>query len=104
MFEETQAVFFPVVVYESWTIRKTAPKKWCFQIMVLKKTPESPLDCKEIKPVNPKGNQSWIFIGRTDAEAETPILWPPDAKRQPIGKDPDAGKDRRQEEKWVAAD
>ena len=72
--------------------------------MVLKKTPESPLDCKEIKQVNPKGNQSWIFIGRTDAEAEAPILWPPDAKRRPIGKDPDAGKDRRQEEKGAAAD
>ena len=61
--------------------------------MVLEKTLESPLDCKEIQPVNPKGNQSWIFIGRTDAEAETPILWPFDAKNQLTGKDPDAGKD-----------
>ena len=64
---------------------------------MLEKTPESPLDNKEIKPVNSKGNQSWIFIGRTDAEAEASILWPPDVKSQFIGKDPDAGKDRRQE-------
>ena len=61
--------------------------------MVLEKTLESPLDCEEIKPVNPKGDQSWVFIGRTDVEAETPILWPPDTKSQLIGKDPDAGKD-----------
>ena len=65
--------------------------------MVLEKTLEGPLDCKEIQPVHPKGNQSSIFIGRTEAEAETPILWPPDAKSQPIRKDPDAGKDGRQE-------
>ena len=71
-----------------------APKNWCFQIVVLK-TLESPLDCKEIKPVNPKGNQLWIFIGRTDAEAEAPILWPPDVKSWLIGKDPNAGKDWR---------
>ena len=77
---------------ESW-----APKNWCFWTVVLEKTLESPLDCKEIKQVNPKGNQSWIFIGRTDAEAETLILWPPDAKNWFIGKDPDAGKDWRQE-------
>ena len=68
--------------------------------MVLKKTLESPLDCKEIKPVNAKGNQSWIFIGRTDAE--DPIVWPPDSKSRLTGKDPDAGKDRRQEEKGMA--
>ena len=67
--------------------------------MVLEKTLESPLDCKEIQPVHSKGNQSWIFIGRTDAEPETPIVWPHDAKNQLIGKDPDAGKDWRQEEK-----
>ena len=73
---------------ESW-----APKNWCFWTVVLEKTLESLLDCKEIQPVNPKGNQSWIFIGRTDAEAETPILWPPDAKSWLIWKDPDAGKD-----------
>ena len=72
--------------------------------VVLEKTLESPLDCKEIQPVHPKGNQSWIFIGRTDAEAETPILWPPDAKNQLIGKDPNAGKDWRQEEKGMTED
>ena len=72
--------------------------------MVLEKTLESLLDCKEIKPVNPKGNQLWIFIGRTDGEAETPILWPPDVKSQLIRKDPDAGKDWRQEEKGMSED
>ena len=71
---------------------------------MLEKTLESPLDCKEIQPVHPKGNQSWIFIERTDAEAETPILWPPDAKSQFIGKNPDTGKDRRQEEKGMPED
>ena len=74
-------------------------KNWCFWTVVLRKTLESPLDCKEIQPVNPKGNQSWIFIGRTDAEAEAPILWPPDVKNWLIGTDPDAGTDWRQEEK-----
>ena len=69
--------------------------------MVLEKTLESPLDCKEIQPVHPKGDQSWIFIGRTDAEAETPILWPPDVKNWLIWKDPDAGKDWGQEEKGM---
>ena len=78
-----------------------APKNWCFQIVVLEKTLESPLDSKEIKQVNPKGNQSWIFIGRTDAEAETPILWSPDAKSQLIRNDPDSGKDWGQEEKGM---
>ena len=77
---------------ESWTL-----KNWCFWTVVLEKTLESPLDSKEIKPVNPKGNKSWIFTGRTDAEAETPILWPPDAKNWLIRKGPDAGKDWRQE-------
>ena len=72
--------------------------------MVLEKTLVSPLDCKEIKPVNPKGNQPWIFIGRTDAEAEALILWPPDVKSQLFGKDPDAGEDWRQKEKEVAED
>ena len=75
-----------------------------FWTVVLDKTPESPLDCKEIKPVNSKGNQYWIFIGRTDAEAEAPILWTPDAKNKLIGKDPDAGKDWRQEEKGMTED
>ena len=72
---------------ESW-----APKNWCFWTVVLEKTLESWLDCKEIQPVHPKGDQSWVFIGRNDAEAETPILWPPDAKSWLIWKDPDAGK------------
>ena len=71
---------------------------------MLEKTLESPLDCKEVKPVNPKGNQSWVFIGGTDVEAETPILWPHDEKSWLIGKDPDAGKDWRQKEKGVAED
>ena len=84
---------------ESW-----APKNWCFWTVVLEKTLESPLDSKEIKSVNPKGNQSWIFIGRTDAEAETPILWLPDTNNWFIGKDPDAGKDWRREEKRVTED
>ena len=75
------------------------PKNWCFQTVVLKKTLESPSDCKEIKPVNPKGNQLWILIGRTDAEADASILWPLDVKCRLIGKDPDARKDWRQEEK-----
>ena len=73
---------------ESWV-----PTNWCFWTVVLKKTLESPLDSKKIQPVHPKGDQSWVFIGRTDVEAETPILWPPDAKNWPIGKDPDDGKD-----------
>ena len=77
---------------ETWAL-----KNWCFLTVVLEKTLESPLDCKEIKPVNPKGNQSWIFIRRTGAEAEAPILWPADTKNWLIGKDPDAGKDWSQE-------
>ena len=76
-----------------------APKIWCFQIVVLEKTLESPLDCKEIKPVDSKGSQPWIFIGRIDAEAEASVLCLPDAKSHLIGKDPDAGKDWGQEEK-----
>ena len=72
--------------------------------MVLEKTHESPLDCKEIQPVHPKGNQSWVFIGKTDVEAETPICWPPDAKSWLIGKGPDVGKDLRQEEKGTTED
>ena len=84
---------------ESW-----APKNWCFWTVVLEKTHESPLDSKEIQPVHPKGNQSWMFIGRTDAKAETPILWPPDTESWLIGKDPDAGKDWRREEKGTTED
>ena len=79
---------------ESWAL-----KNWCFWTVVLEKTLESLLNCKEIQPVRPKGDQSWIFTGRTDAEAETPILWPPDGKSQLNGKDPDSGKDWGQEEK-----
>ena len=80
------------------------PKNLCFWTVVLVKTLESPLDCKEIHPVHPKGNQSWLIIGRTEAEAETPILWPPDAKNWLIWKDPDAGKDWRREEKGMTDD
>ena len=79
---------------ENW-----APKNWCFWTVVLVKTLESPLDCKEIQPVHPKGNQSWIFIGRTDVQVETPVLWPPDMKNWLIWENPDAGKDWRREEK-----
>ena len=79
-------------------------KNWCFRTVVLEKILESPLDCKELKPVNPKRNQPWIFIGRTDAEAEASILWPPDAKIQLIEKDSDAGKDWRQEGKGMTED
>ena len=78
--------------------------KNCFWMVVLEKTLESPLDCKEIQPVHPKGNQSWVFIGRTEAEAETPLLWPPDAQSWLIWKDPVAGKDWRQEEKGTTED
>ena len=101
-----KAMVFPVVMWmgqldhEGWAL-----KNWCFWTVVLEKTLESPLDCREIKPVHPEGNQSWIFIWRTYAEAETPVLWPLDANNWVIEKDPDAGKDRRQDEKgltgWV---
>ena len=87
------------VYAEGWVL-----KNWHFPTVVLEKTLESPLDCKEIKPINPKGNQPWIFIGRTDAEAEAPILWPPDVKSQLILKDPSARKDWRQEEKGTTED
>ena len=84
---------------ESWAL-----KNWCFWTVVLEQTLESPLDCKEIQLVHPKGNRSWIFIGRPDAEAETPVLWPPDAKSWLIWKDPDAGKDWRREEEGTTED
>ena len=84
---------------ESWV-----PKNWCFWTVVLEKTLESPLNCKEIKPVHSKGDQSWVFIGRTDAKAEIPILWPSDAKNWLIGKDPDAGRDWRWEVKGMSED
>ena len=101
-----KAMVFPVIMYgceldceESW-----APKNWCFWTVVLEKTLESPLDCKEIQPVHAKGDQSWMFIGRTDAKAETPILWPPHAKNWLIGKDSDDGRDWGQEEKGTTED
>ena len=84
---------------EGWVL-----KNWCFRILVLEKTLESPLDCREIQSVNPKGNQPWIFTGGTDAEAEAPILWPSDAKSRLIGKDPDAWKDWMQKEKRAGED
>ena len=93
-FSNTHVWMWELEYKESW-----APKNWCFWTVVLEKTLESPLDCKEIQPVHLKGNQSWIFIERTDAEAETPIIWPPDVKNCLIRKDLDAGKDWRQEEK-----
>ena len=108
-----KAMVFPVVMYgcESWTMKKakrqrilTFKGQRCFWTVVLEKNLESPLDCKEIQSDHPKGNQSWILIGRTDAEAEAPILWSPDAKNWLIGKDPDAGKDWRQEEKGTTED
>ena len=98
-----KAMVFPVVMYgcESWTIKESwASKKWCFWTVVLEKTLESPLDCEEIQPVHPEGDQSWVFIGRTDVEAETAILWPPDVKSWLIRKDPDAGKDQRRRRGW----
>ena len=101
-----KAVVFSVVMRmweldykESW-----APKNWCFWTVVLEKTLESPLDCKEIQPVHTKGYQSWVFTGGTDDEAETPIFWPPDSKSWLMWKDPDAGKDWRQKEKRVTED
>ena len=88
-----------LIYKESWVL-----KNWCFWTVVLEKTLESSLDCKDIQPVHPKGNQSWIFIGRTDAEAEAPLLWPHGVKNWLIWKDPDAGKDWRQEEKGKTED
>ena len=99
-------IFFPSYV-RMWQLDHKegwAPKNWCFQTVVPEKTLESPLDSKGIEPINTKGNQPWIFIGRTDAEAEALILWPPDSKSWLTGKDPDAGKDWRQEEKGTTED
>ena len=84
--------------------KESLAQNWCFWTVVLEKTLENPLNYKEIQPVHPKGGQSWVFIGRTDAEAETPVLWPPDAKSWLIGKDPDAGRDCGQEEKGTTED
>ena len=102
-----KAMVFPVVMYgcESWTVKKAEHQRIdAFETVVLEKTLESPLDCKEIQPVHPKGDQSWVFIGRTDAEAATAILWPPHVKSWLIWKDPDAGKDWKQEEKGMTED
>ena len=99
-----KAVVFPAVIWESDYKESWALKNWWFWTVVLEKTLESPLDCKEIQPVQPKGNQSWIFIGRTDVEAETPILWPPHVKNWLIWKDPVAGRVWRQEEKGMTED
>ena len=93
-----KAMVFPVWMWELDYKESWAPKYWCFWTVVLKKTVESPLDCKEIQPVHSKGNQSWIFIERTDAEAETPVHWSPCEKNWLVGKDPDAGKDWTWEE------
>ena len=101
-----KVMVFPVVMY-GWELdfkESCTQKNWCFWTLVLEKTLESSLDCKEIQPVHPEGDQSWVFIGRTDVEAETPILWPSDAKSWLIGKDPDAGKDWGQEEKGTTED
>ena len=102
-----KAMVFPVVTYgcENWTVKKAERQKnWCFWTVVLEKTLESLLDCKEIQPVHPKGDQSWVYIWKTDVEAETPILWSPDAKSWLIWKDPDPGKDWGQEEKGMIED
>ena len=98
-FSSRHAWMWELDYIESWV-----QKNWCFSTVMLEKTLESPLDSKEIQPVHPKGNQSWIFIGKTDVEAETPILWPPDVKSWLIRKDHDAGKDGRQEEKGMTED
>ena len=106
-FHIIKTMVFTVVMYgcESWTIKKAwVPKSWCFWNMVLEKTLESPLDYKEIQPVHRKGDQSWVSIGRTYADAEAPILWPPDVKSQLIRKGPDGGKDWRQEQKGTTED
>ena len=99
-----KAMVFPVVIYgcESWTKKGWALKNWCLWTVMLEKTLESPLDSKEVKPVNPKGNQPWVFIGRIDVDV--PILWPPDVKSRIIGKYPDAEEDLGQEEKGLTED
>ena len=98
-FSSSHAWMWELDYKESWAL-----KNWCFWTVVLEKTLESPWDCKEIQPVHPKGDKSWVFIGRTDVESETPILWPPYAKSWLIRKDPDAGKDWGQEEKGMTED
>ena len=98
-FSSSQVWIWELDYKESWAL-----KNWCFWTVVLEKTLENPLDCKEIKPINPKENQSWIFIGKTDAEVDAPILWPPDAKKWLTGEDPDARKDWRQKKTEAAED
>ena len=98
-FSSSHVLIWELDYKESWAL-----KNWYFWTVVLEKTLESPLNCTEIQPVHPKGDQSWVFIGRTDVEGETPILWPPDAKDWLIGKDPDVGQDWRQEEKGMTED
>ena len=93
-----------VWIWELYCKESWVPKNWCFWIVVLEKTLEIPLDCKEIQPVHPKGDQSWVYIGRTDVEAKTPIIWPHDAKSWLIWKDPDAGKDWRRGKKGMTED
>ena len=103
----SQSYGFPsshVWIWESDYKESWVPKNWYVCTVVLEKTLENPLDCKKIQPVHPKGDQSWVFIGRTDVEAETPILWPPDVRNWLIGNDPDAGKDWRREEKGTTED
>ena len=99
VFSSSQVQMWELDHKEAWAL-----ENWCFQTMVLEKTLESPLDSKEVKPIHPKGDQSWTFIERTDAEADAPVLWPLDVKSQLIRKDPDAGKDWREEEKGVTED
>ena len=102
-----KAIFFANIHVWMWELdykESWVPKNWCFWTVVLEKTLESLLDCKETQPVHPKGYQSWIFIGRIDAEVETPILWSPDVKNWLIWKDPNAGKDRGQKEKETTDD
>ena len=101
---DSQSYGFPSIHVWMWMLNHKETwvlKNWCFWIVVLEKTLESPMNCKEIKPVHPKGNKSWIFIGRTGAETEAPIFWPPVVKNWLTGKDPDAGKNWRQEEKGM---
>ena len=101
-----KAMIFPVVMYscDSWILKKAESKNWCLWTVVLEKTLESPLDCKVIQPLHPKRNQSWIFIERTDAEAEAPTLWPPDGNSWLTGKDPDAREDWQQKDKRMTED
>ena len=99
-----KAMIFHVWMWELDYKESWEPKNWCFWTVVLEKTLVSPLDWKEIQPVSPKGNQSWIVIGRTDAQVETSVLWPHDSKNWPLGKDPDAGKEQKQEKKGTTED